>query len=313
MNRFSPTERLGVNKVEEIFLKEFGWIPRHIFQSDMGIDMEIEICHDGEPTGQLIGAQIKSGESFFKKDLTGDFIYRGSLVHLNYWLKHSLPIILILHNPKNGLVVWQMIEEKTVTVHKKGWKTEIPSTQILTGVSKNEIEGFNKYPLYFQRLQRLAIHKNLMLEVKSGKKIVVELSEWVNKLIGRAEIKVKKVEDSKERLLMSNEYIYFKGLDSLQVLFPWADFHLDDDFYVSDDEDNFMNEYGIWDSEEKRYISTAISFTEFKSRLPRVRYIEDGSGEIRLYRLEMSLNSLGSSFLEVSNYLDYGKQINLSV
>jgi hypothetical protein len=66
-DRFSTTERIGVNYVERVFLKDFGWIPRLIFQSDLGIDMEVEICKDGKPTGQLIGVQKKLMSILMKK------------------------------------------------------------------------------------------------------------------------------------------------------------------------------------------------------------------------------------------------------
>ena len=66
MPRFNNTERLGVNEVEKIFLS-FGWIPRLILQTDVGIDMEVEICDDGIPIGKLFAVQIKTGESYFKE------------------------------------------------------------------------------------------------------------------------------------------------------------------------------------------------------------------------------------------------------
>lgn len=314
MNRFTPTERLGVNQVEKIFLDDFGWIPRQVFQSDVGIDMEVEICDNGKPTGQLIGVQIKSGESYFKKDIVGDIIYRGSTTHLDYWLNHSLPIIIVLHNPTDGQTVWQKIEEKKITVSNKGWKTEIPSTQLLNKDSKKEIERLNKYPLYFQRLQRLAVHKELIIEIESGEKIVVEVEEWINKTIGKASIKVKKVVDECDEVLLSEgAYIYFKGVKDLNVLYPWAEFQIDKEYYEEDDEDNFMSEHGIWDSENKEYLGTTIDYHEYKGDLPKIRPIESGSGEIHFYRLEFSLNSLGKSFLEVNNFLEFGKQLKLDL
>jgi hypothetical protein len=119
--RFNPTEKKGILKVEQIF-NEFGWITRKILEADFGVDMEVEICHHGEPTGKLLGIQIKSGISYFITDLNDDIIYRGSRTHLDYWLNHSLPIIIVLHNPENNLTVWQKITAEKVTITKKGWK-----------------------------------------------------------------------------------------------------------------------------------------------------------------------------------------------
>lgn len=314
-NRFSPTERLGVNQVEKIFLENFCWIPRHIYQSDVGIDMEVEICENGEPTGQLIGVQIKSGESFFKKDFTGNIIYRGSLTHLTYWLNHSLPIILILHNPTNGLTIWQGIEEKRIRTTKKGWKIEIPSTQLLNEHSKNEIQKLNKYPIYFQRFQRLAVHKKLMSEILNEGKLVVELERWINKTIGKASIKIKKIidEDDREILLSEGSYIFFNDIDDLQVLFPWAEFQIDEEFYEEDDRNSFIDEYGIWDNEEKKYIGTRVDYNEYKENLSKMRPIESSNNEIHFYRLKVSLNLLGKSFLEVNHFLEFGRQLKLKL
>jgi len=312
MNRFTKTERLGINQVEKIFLDDFGWIPRQVFQSDVGIDMEVEICHNGNPTGQLIGVQIKSGKNFFKKDIDGDIIYRGSKIHLDYWLNHCLPILIVLHNPTDGQTIWQIIEEKRIIVTNKAWKTEIPPSQLLNIDSKKEIERLNKYPIYFQRIQRLAVHKELMKAIESGEKIVVELEEWINKTIGKATIRVKKVIDD-EVLLSEGAYIFVKGVNDLNILFPWAEFQIDEEFYEEGDNNNFLSEHDIWDSEEKKYIGTIIDYHEYKADLSKIRPIVCGSGEIHLYRLEFSLNALGKSFLVVNDFLEFGKQLKLDL
>src|SRR5688572_19415085 len=111
--RFSATERIGVNEVHRIFL-DWGWIPRDLLQSDMGIDMEVEICDDGDPTGQLIAVQIKSGKSFFAGTDPFYVTYFGKIIHLEYWLKHCLPVIIILHNPETKITVWSKISEDTI-------------------------------------------------------------------------------------------------------------------------------------------------------------------------------------------------------
>ena len=312
MDRFSPTQRIGVNEVTGIFLKEFKWIPRTILESDMGIDMEVEICDNGNPTGQLVGIQIKTGESYFKENIAGDIIYRGSNVHLKYWLNHSLPILIILHNPTTGVTLWQEIVQEKISVTKSRWKIEIPISKQLTGNCKDEIINLNKFPLYFQRVQRLSVHKELMMEIKRGNKIIIEADEWVNKSIGRVTISLKRINSNgKEILLSEGGYIHFNGIDSLQILYPWADFHTDEEYYYDYDHDNFMEHYGIWDSENKVYCGEVIDFSEYKSSLPSIRAMQDGSGEKQLYRLELTLNALGNSFLEVNKYLEFNQQLKL--
>jgi len=47
MTLFITTERIGVNEAERISL-EFSCIPHTIFQIDVGINMEVEICEDDD-------------------------------------------------------------------------------------------------------------------------------------------------------------------------------------------------------------------------------------------------------------------------
>lgn len=313
MNRYSETERLGVNAVEKIFLK-LGWIPRQIFQSDVGIDMEVEICEKGNPTGQLIGVQIKSGKSYFNELMVGDVIYRGKLVHLKYWLNHSLPIIIILYNPETEQTIWQAIVEKNISRTKTSWKIEIPISNELTRKSIEEIKELNKLPLYFQRLQRLSIHKELMLSLQREKRIVIEIEEWINKTIGRVSISLKRIKNNGDEVVLSEgTYIHFHGVNSLEILYPWAEFTADEDYYYEAEHDDFLSEYGYWDSEDNKYIGSAIDFSEYRSNLPSIRAIEDGSGETQFYRLELSLNSLAISFLEVNKYLEFDQQLKLNI
>src|SRR5437762_2179036 len=98
MPRYSPTDRIGVNAAEQRVVTQLGWIFREQPIVDMGIDAHIESVEDGNPSGRLIAAQIKSGSSQFKNK-NDSLVYYGDLAHLNYWLKHSLPVIIIAHVP----------------------------------------------------------------------------------------------------------------------------------------------------------------------------------------------------------------------
>ncbi len=65
MSRFISTDRIGVGKVE-LVISELGWIFREQPIVDMGVDATIEQVFNGNPTGKIIAAQIKSGKSYFK-------------------------------------------------------------------------------------------------------------------------------------------------------------------------------------------------------------------------------------------------------
>ena len=57
------TDRLGVARLEV----NMGWLFREQLTHDHGIDAQVEIVKDGQPTGDLIAIQIKSGTSFFSE------------------------------------------------------------------------------------------------------------------------------------------------------------------------------------------------------------------------------------------------------
>lgn len=60
--------QLGVNAVEHIFLREFGWIFRRQLEADFGIDAQVEVMDGDHATGRLFALQIKSGPSYFQKN-----------------------------------------------------------------------------------------------------------------------------------------------------------------------------------------------------------------------------------------------------
>jgi len=309
--RFLNTERIGVSKVESIFLREFNWIPRTLFQTDVGIDMTVEISNEGIPTGQLIAIQIKSGESYFSEESNGNIIYRGTIGHLNYWLNHSLPVIIVLYNPKTDLTIWEEITEKKAIKTEKAWKVKIPKTNKLDSTQKRDLIKTNKLPAYLQRFQRLSVDKGLMEYIDGSGILIVEVEEWINKSSGRAIIKISKVLNGQDVLISEIGYYHFSSVSDLQILFPWAEFEVDEDYYREQEEDDFIANYGIWDSEEKRYIDIFEDFDEHRARYPKIRPLEDSSGEINYYRLFFSLNELGKSFLEVNHFMEYGKQLKI--
>jgi hypothetical protein len=104
-------------------------VQREQSMADFGIDALIEICEHGQPSGQLIALQIKSGESFFREHTTQGFIYRGSKAHLDYWVGHSLPVFLVLYHPGFDEAWWCAITAETVERTSKGWRIAVPFNQ----------------------------------------------------------------------------------------------------------------------------------------------------------------------------------------
>ena len=142
--RYSSTERIGVNAVENIIISEFKWIFREQPIADMGIDAHIEIVEDGEPSGVVIGVQIKSGDSHVVRK-KGSLVFYFNNVHYNYWTKHSLPLLLIIYLPNSRITYWQFLNKITIKKSKKkNWKIELPLSQELNAASMEPIKSYIK-------------------------------------------------------------------------------------------------------------------------------------------------------------------------
>ena len=92
----------------------------------MGIDLQWEVCENGTPTSRLLSLQVKSGPSHFNGSTEShvNFYFRDT--HKNYWLNHSLPVILVLHNTKTDETIWQRVTDETVEKTPKRWKVKVP-------------------------------------------------------------------------------------------------------------------------------------------------------------------------------------------
>ncbi|CAM3668832.1 DUF4365 domain-containing protein [Vibrio aerogenes] len=136
--------RIGVQLTGLMFEKH-GYIFREQPVSDCGIDAHIErIKEDSLASGELIALQIKSGKSWFRERNETGFVYRGNIAHLEYWLGHSLPVLIVLCDIQKGIVYWQSICQKTVEYTSKGWKITIPFSQQVDQETKQHLFRFIK-------------------------------------------------------------------------------------------------------------------------------------------------------------------------
>jgi hypothetical protein len=123
--------RIGIHSVE-LAVSKMGWIVRDQPVSDTGIDAHLEpVDENHKATGRLIGCQVKSGPSYLEEETSCSYIYRGDMEHLAYWRGHSLPVIVVLYDEKTGQCHWQIVNDKTAIITGKGWKLEIPKSNVL--------------------------------------------------------------------------------------------------------------------------------------------------------------------------------------
>ena len=177
------TERAGVHEVGSIFAKEFGWYFREQSVSDFGVDAEVEIADEGgAPTGQLIALQIKSGKSFFKHKTGDGYTYYVEPRHLEYWLRHSLPVFLIMHDPEARVTLWQRVERHLVRQTNKGWAMTVPIANRLSGKAKQRLANGVGSDRESVKRYRFAADKDDMKRYR-GNTVFFGLDFWVNKTL----------------------------------------------------------------------------------------------------------------------------------
>lgn len=130
-NRYNWKERSGVSFFENFISENLNWVVRELSTSDIGIDCQIE-CIDPlrQPNGFFIGVQIKSGlgNVYETKDYFTKYV---SKQHYYYWLKVTMPMIIVLYDYEERKLFWERINSKTLLKSKNGYKINIPKLNIL--------------------------------------------------------------------------------------------------------------------------------------------------------------------------------------
>ncbi len=213
----SQMERIGINNIENFFIKQFDWIVREQTILDYGIDMQVEIKENGEATGVLIALQIKSGNSYCSENKSKNtFKYSGSLRHLEYWKNHSLPVVFIWYSPSNDSLYWQSVslESENIKINDKGWTLQIPSNQILNNNSKEELLNkcfnLNNYQLIEEN--NISINRATRYRLKV---IIFEARKYlIKRIIQNIHDKYIELYSEKDDILNSLSIFYYRNSDA---------------------------------------------------------------------------------------------------
>jgi|JFJP01.1.fsa_nt_gi hypothetical protein len=129
---------LGIVLVSRLFSEEFKWIFRRVHQEyDFGIDGFVDIINDNnQVTGRSFAVQVKCGDSYFKESKYSEYWYLGKNKHRNYWLNHPVPVVIILVNPDNEEMFWNVFNINETEKYSSGWRMPIPKSQRLTLAAK---------------------------------------------------------------------------------------------------------------------------------------------------------------------------------
>jgi Domain of unknown function (DUF4365) len=182
------TSREAVTAVESTIVHELSWYPREPPAPDYGIDLYVEAAVDGVPNGRMLAMQIKGGASFFTETTDDGVVFRGEQRHLDYWLVHSLPVVIVLYDPDDQMILWQAVTPETAQSTGEGWKLVIPRAQRLDASSADALEELVEGDPYKLRLNALRADLGWMRLLRDGGRIWVEAEQWVNKSLGRGSI-----------------------------------------------------------------------------------------------------------------------------
>lgn len=139
--RASETEQTG--NIGEIAVSlaftRLGWHVAPNPAGEVGTDLLLQARDSRRfDLAAIIGAQVKSGPSFFNEPkldesgaTTGWWFRDPDGEHLKYWLNHTVPHILVLHNETTSQSHWVHITTDNVTPTGKGAKILIPKSSVI--------------------------------------------------------------------------------------------------------------------------------------------------------------------------------------
>ncbi|MFE7076828.1 DUF4365 domain-containing protein [Streptomyces sp. NPDC057620] len=308
MMRRLPSAKVGSEGVTHTQLAvedELGWLFREQPTEDYGIDAHAEVVDDEDVRGRLLALQIKGGASRFKEPGPGGWWFRPSTEHVQYWLNHSLPVVVVLYAPETKRCHWQLVNRKTLQeTSTGGWKLLVPEGQVLDASAAEPLREAIAGDPYVIRIRELQLALPWMKRLAEGRRLVVDAEEWINKTSGRGSITLGVDNEdgcSPEELA---RWSIMLGVASyaevVPLLFAWADVHVHEETYDEADYDQYEVECAVWGL-------GGSFFSESYSDWRRGRFTEhlrpySDNGEVASWRLELGLNDLGKAFLVVDKF-----------
>lgn len=183
----AETGEKGLTIVKRIVENELRWIFRKNHQeNDYGIDAYIDLTTDlRQVTGKSIALQIKTGQSYFLEETTTGWIYRDKIEHLNYYLNHEIPVVILLVDDIKSTVYWCLCDGNKTESAGENWKIVVPSNQLLSVEYKTQLEK-HVSPItdYASQLQNLWEQNKMLRDM--GRILLV---------VDRASITIKKYDE----------------------------------------------------------------------------------------------------------------------
>lgn len=276
-------ERIGVYAASRISARLPGLIFRGQRGGDTGLNAHLEVVEAYPKMGKVVGLQIRSdGESELERTARG-YVCRGEMAHVAYWLQHSLPVLVMVHERRNDRILWEVVSPETIEVSAESWELLVPHDQVY---GLDAVGAIAELPCYSPYLARLALDRPWMELIEGGCGVLLEMDEWINQPSAQGSLRVCVLKEGGERDAVF-EWPFQTHADMPHVfrlpsLFPWAHIEIDQAFY---------RERGVASSDRA---GSLFPWT-----------VE--AGEIARFQLRLSLNDLGRSFLMTQRFLRRGE------
>lgn len=301
---------IGVCKAKLATIELLGFKFREQPTSDYGIDAHIEIRHGEDyPTGKLIAVQIKTDKSDCS-EAKDHYNFNSDYKHLNYWLKHSLPVLIIHYDTEKDVLNWVHLTDDIITRNESSWSIKIPKSNILNESCKQKLvkiaENIDIQTRKYNILQESFV---LMENISLGNKVCIEYQDWINKSLSIRALKIN-IYNQDEEMIDSVEWpfdIFPNDLErGLSKMFPWANIEndVDEDELYDNLKSEYMDTWGIREEEDLRLTDFREWYHKRIKSMPKLYPYMNVSDEVDLYKLNLTLNELGESFLELNKYFN---------
>lgn len=126
----------GHNEVKSAF-NRIGWAPVDNLERDQGTDIWVRAFDErGHDLCQIIGAQIKSGASYFERPEYEDekligFWLPEEQSHFDYWLSFTIAHLVVLHDLDTRVSYWVQVTPETVVDTGKNSKILVPVENVI--------------------------------------------------------------------------------------------------------------------------------------------------------------------------------------
>ncbi|MBA7469482.1 Photosystem I assembly protein Ycf3 [subsurface metagenome] len=196
-------EGISINFVEGVVVHK-GWTCQKRGGTEYGIDIDVEIFEKKKPTGMVFCMQVKSTDSLMIEQ--NSISYDVEIKNLNYWFRHTDPIVFLIYDKKNNKAYWDFVKNiiKELNSRKVDWQKNKKSVRIkIPTANIFNSQGLDKVKQVIQRYRDDISGAGFMFNSPSTRHKGNIIYPSINKQdlkFGLAGLSSKEVEISEEQL-----------------------------------------------------------------------------------------------------------------